>query len=1154
MYVTGTTNLAPLFSDDGITATTNPVITNAQGVFGFYVADGRYDLQITGANIATLTIHNVEIADITQAGPGSGDLPWQTDDINFVNQTSNPATPAAGTINLFTLQSSKHIYIEDDTGLITDLTATGGGGGSTTPGAPTNSLQKNSGASTFVASNVIDNGTVVSVNEDVQFQGPNPYKDARTVGVRSTSSTVAPAIPGITATISTNIAALSSASSFQNGDGVTVFGAGAPHGMSTPTTPTVTPSIAAVSTGTGLVVPAPTGSTIYNYVIVARSTAGGLTAASPVSSTTTGNSLGSQSVAISTQTRSGTTVTANTVTPHGLAFGSMIYITGTNDSPQFEGWFVVNGTPTGNSFTYLTGLDANSGADTGATGGTVFWFNCNHVTWTAVSGAFCYYIYGRSGGSLNLLGVSLPTQTYWDDFGSPMMDSFQAPFYVPTTAPSVATSNNLTTTIVSGAGTTTLTLAASASTAVTSATILFDNAPNLLAAVVAAGGLEVYIPWGNYVINSYLTLPQAAIAQAGQLYLNDTLQMPDASRWYGNLSIADYGAPNAGWEGLTPVVCGRAGPGIYAPVANSFVVRGLGFTTTQPNNAHLIVLGGAINSTWENVLMETGVPGSSADYMGVAFTTLGSADVFFNSFRHLTLSGGPGNSGVFNGSTATPVMQFLAGGSGNFSIEDVSISGARGFFMAEFGAGAHCSVKFGRIQGGLMPAFVFYTAGGGVGGAFDIQAFELDTMSHPLIANLSNPDGLLAINFMVRGTDTPSADSLTGGLVSLVSGAAMQMLYEGSAGPAGFGPGTLGQNTGLIAGPYFSNNTVNVSGGGSFIYPVVVPGAPTVTVSAGGSFPIGTFQMAITVLDAQGKESAIGTLTPFTTTAGNQTITVTPPAAPIGAIAWRPYQANFPLDGSSPVLCDMNPYGGCAVALSFGTIFVDSAGFNCATEPPQVNGASRASIGQNGLSGYEAILGGGITFASLGVSTSTINGTVTYCQDCVAGSNPCTGGGTGAMASRLNGAWSCGSSSVNNFIKTVVTLTSSQLLNLATTPVQLIPSPGAGLYINVVSMALNYTAGSTPYTVGGTASILFLHGANGQELSVPTTNFLNQTVSMVITPMVFTGSVGSTQFVGPAVVSEMVNQNFNANGINSTITLGNGTLTLIIYYTIEAIN
>lgn len=45
----------------------------------------------------------------------------------------------------------------------------------------------------------------------------------------------------------------------------------------------------------------------------------------------------------------------------------------------------------------------------------------------------------------------------------------------------------------------------------------------------------------------------------------------------------------------------------------------------------------------------------------------------------------------------------------------------------------------------------------------------------------------------------------------------------------------------------------------------------------------------------------------------------------------------------------------------------------------------------------------GNVFANLGTPA---NGAVTYCSDCTV-ANPCAGGGTGALAKRLNGAWTC---------------------------------------------------------------------------------------------------------------------------------------------------
>lgn len=48
----------------------------------------------------------------------------------------------------------------------------------------------------------------------------------------------------------------------------------------------------------------------------------------------------------------------------------------------------------------------------------------------------------------------------------------------------------------------------------------------------------------------------------------------------------------------------------------------------------------------------------------------------------------------------------------------------------------------------------------------------------------------------------------------------------------------------------------------------------------------------------------------------------------------------------------------------------------------------------------------GVDFAGLGAIAAPANGMIIYCSDCTIAS-PCAGGGTGALAKRLNGAWVC---------------------------------------------------------------------------------------------------------------------------------------------------
>jgi polygalacturonase len=56
-------SLATLYSDNGVTVTTNPLYTNTFGYFEFYAADGRYSIEIAGTGIGTQTISDVLLED-----------------------------------------------------------------------------------------------------------------------------------------------------------------------------------------------------------------------------------------------------------------------------------------------------------------------------------------------------------------------------------------------------------------------------------------------------------------------------------------------------------------------------------------------------------------------------------------------------------------------------------------------------------------------------------------------------------------------------------------------------------------------------------------------------------------------------------------------------------------------------------------------------------------------------------------------------------------------------------------------------------------------------------------------------------------------------------------------------------------------------------
>lgn len=79
-----------------------------------------------------------------------------------------------------------------------------------------------------------------------------------------------------------------------------------------------------------------------------------------------------------------------------------------------------------------------------------------------------------------------------------------------------------------------------------------------------------------------------------------------------------------------------------------------------------------------------------------------------------------------------------------------------------------------------------------------------------------------------------------------------------------------------------------------------------------------------------------------------------------------------------------------------------SRGMYTATVPiriPDYSGVDRFQTNEFTLNPF--------TLVQIGTVFGTTNGIVVYCSDCNHGSNPCTSGGTGAIAKRLNSAWVC---------------------------------------------------------------------------------------------------------------------------------------------------
>jgi hypothetical protein len=905
---------------------------------------------------------------------------------------ASPGNPPTGKVRT---------YCDSGTGQLTCLNSVGAnvcpGGGSSAAG-PLGTIQSTNGVGTLVTSGEADSGTVFSTTRDFQGKGPNPYTDVRAYGVRAVNQAVAPAIPGITCTISSTSCALSSASSFQNGDGVVVFGAGPANSITTPTGLAVTPSVSSAPTGTGFDVASVAGSTQYCYAILAEDKAGGLSAATSQVCTSTGQAaLGYQTVSISGFTRSGQTVTA-TATAHGLSTGAWVNITTPNvngtDNLYFGGWYNVTVTDA-NHFTYLTGNAVSSGAPTvsGAGGTLNYWYD-NKLTWTSQANAYRYYVYAGPSGSLTLAGVSkvqstvngLTPDTTWQDYGSTMMSGQLFPYFVPSTPPVSAQADPLVTTVVSGAGTTTLTLANSASTSVSGATILFDNTPNIVtAASHCSFNSLLYFPGStnSYVTNSYLNLSAytLAISLAGSnLALNDTMEVSGGTKIFGTLgaqtnSSLSFGYPVGGSiQGL------RANPAVYA---SNGINQITGVQFSAGNAAVAVLEDGASNDSMNYVNFD-----ATAGPMSMPLML--RAGVFSNNFDHIALiaNQGPGSS--------TPVFYL----SSNAALTNLSLSG-RGIFLLTGGSGTDITISGNtRIQGNVPPFLAIANLGAGnVGGNITISNVELDTASTAMVANLTTNGGSYGGKLSIFDSFAGPASGygyLTGQPVGLAVGNAIS-----------------GQNVNSYHDSNFGNNTLNVFGTGEVGYQMAIPtAAASVVVSSGGSVPVGNICYSLAAVDVNGNLTTLGPKSCVTTTTGNQTVTITTPAVPVNGAANYAIWRNGAFTTNASYNCaNFDSFSGAGPGLTY----VDTSA-NCGISAPTQNLALSQSITSAGINTTSFnILNNG--FVESIVSAITANRTVTLpdfsgaigvlgsgcnSSNFLGGDNICRGAGGGTVTYTAN--------------------------------------------------------------------------------------------------------------------------------------------------------
>jgi len=953
------TPLALIYSDAALTqALVNPTTTDGLGNYFFYAAPGRYEIEFSGPGITTKQIPNVllpsdpnapSFSTVSSSGAISafslnltgnltvngnttvvGNLASGT--LNLTNQSTAPGAAGTGTVNVYTKTADKRLYYKDDTG--TEI-----GPIANTTGAQTNVTN------TFTAPQNFDG--------DIHFKGPNPSFDIFRYG--GYANTTLPA-PSTTCSITSGqtTATCASAIDFVNGQGIVIYGAGPATTMTTPGTPTVTP--------TGIL----NGATTYNYKVIAEDRNGGLTAASAQGSTTTGAAtLGVNTVTVTQGVRTGGLTTFTTSAAHNFQAGSTVSINGMNNGAgaffdDMNGTKVIVSTPTSTTFTVQDGTLTDR---TDTSTGTASVQACNTLTYASGSysgtSTLKYWIYRNNA----LVGIAPGLDPYYVDCG---VTVGTPPSYVPAAPPASATPEYLVSTIASGGGTTTLTLANAASATVSNAAALHDNSLALKAAAQAAynsSGGTVYIPSGEgaFPFNAVTDFTSGLsntftrtvrILAAGPLVLNQTIIL--------RAGMDFEGTPSA-WGSFvyTPggVLAGNAHPMMYVPIG----------ATNIHLNRLLFQLGPALQTGFLSDIDATGQGSAGFNFIDTYFQgnngntrpviLKGGFDYFFIGGQ---CSGGntiwpqppcievTNSSAAVTGTNASQVPGRIVFDRTYFANTGVQIDD-----LPNSNPNAVTHVRFDKTlyESGEYPLLrINFPAG------FISQIVFNDVLGADMVSAAGTPfiDATNSTNLQV--VDWFGGSLTTTGQPLLINGTPNNpttLFVERP--PTGF----IGNVPWIQLGTQiseFNNANLYADNGGRIFYRMNFPAAPqSLTLSSGGSVPTGTMTYAFTAVDGDGKETAMNNPLPFSggasinVTSGNQTVNITAPSSfPAGAVGLNLYRFQ---PGNGPGKVNITSCFTPEITTP-GQVVSDVSGFTCSS-PPLLAGAGAANLSSNGVTTYK---------------------------------------------------------------------------------------------------------------------------------------------------------------------------------------------------------
>jgi hypothetical protein len=931
--------------------------------------------------------------------------------LNLANQASPPGTASAGTVNLYTKSADKKLYYKDDTGAEIGPIASGSGAQTNVTNtftAPQNfdsdvhakgpnpyydltrfGLYAGVGgpitcSTTASSTTVTCPGGVgdFAVGQGIAIPQAGPAAvfapwGVATVDNYSRSSNVATyhyngptfgagqtvTIAGLTdATFNGTFTVLSNDGDFAH---FTVTNTGSNVGSTAGSGTATLTSSQVVVTPQGIL----NGSTSYAYKVALRGYNGELSAASSAGTTAVGAAtLGVNTITLTGCTRTGGVATCTSSSTHNLQNLAMIDVEGVSDN-GFNGAHKILSTPTSTTFTFsqTSNLDA-----TGATGGTVKVVAKNLVQWNMQEYANIQAIVYRSinGGAYSIAGIVEGMDGAFVDWG---LGAPIAPMGVPSTPPA-APVNGILSTAISAINGTNITLATPATATVTNQSSRHDNTPAVLAgcaALGASGSGTLYIPVTNppvtvpfnSPVDLYHSCPisQMVIAVGAALTLNDPIVMHHSGMTIRGVTPSNN--PPTFGVGSTTLVNGNAYPYIlYEP--GSF----------GPNTLENLYFN--MNQAYQSAIVEDGDAGgggvTSTQYTNIhAEGNGGTMPVIiragFNKFFDRGAYAAQGAWGVPESVEICVQNSLGMQPSANilpyiFQFNRVALSqhGIQwdDWGLATPGVGGYMAINNTVMENGYMPLLTINVLASSMTDIEMNDAIYADFLSGPSTPFVQTTAGVAGFvshfSYCANGNQALFEGPIGGVEVTQAGAAGCSLLGTNSA------LFTSLSNTGQTTRSYIGV-PVQASAGGEFFYAMGTPGAPSLAASAGGSVPVGVHTYRIAAADTSGNLTLAGPTTSITISSGTQTVTVTPPVLPAGAVGYVVFR-----DGQKA------NYAVCSL-ISNGTIpFVDTAGFACGQSVPAIAIAGTTALTSAGLTAPQlAVTGNGFSAAVTGNFTAT---------------------------------------------------------------------------------------------------------------------------------------------------------------------------------------